>query len=175
MGTAVVESRLELRTLATLDRYLEQSGNAARSKSDLLWRVTELLCQTLVQQGFVTYMDDEEEAFVHLSSKYGALGKGGRNGRRQAADMQMAVLAKDGFDPAYASKVKTKGEDESDIKVRYRTACMLAKQYGQPTVTFEEFCDNLEKMRAQIESDKQSIAEMHDAFAHPELLKKADG
>jgi hypothetical protein len=168
MGTAVVESRIDMCVLATLDAYMCNVGQTPRSKSDLMWRVARLLHDSLVTNGLVEPVTDEMQAFTTLTERYGALGRGGRNGRTQMIDVQRATLQEDGFDSAYADNVKTKGAMTTDMRARYNEMRASLKKMGLPVhVTFEEFCENVKQTQVQMKDDAEQLVDVNAALALP--------
>lgn len=168
MGTAVVESRIDMCVLATLDAYMCNVGQTPRSKSDLMWRVARLLHDSLVTNGLVEPVTDEMQAFTTLTERYGGLGRGGRNGRTQMIDVQRVTLEQDGFDPSYATHVQTKGASVASMKARYNEMKASLKKMGLPVhVTFEEFCENVENEQRQVKDDAERLADVNAALALP--------
>lgn len=116
--SVVIEGRIPLTTIATLARYFEESGTPAGSKSDLLWKGVELLTRMLVHNEKVTAFTDVEEAFNFMSGRFGTLNRSGRGLRSLQMELQRSALEKDGFNPAYATEVKTKITQMSDAELQ---------------------------------------------------------
>lgn len=90
MKTAVVEARLDIRTLAALYNYFDGKGRRPSSRSDLIWLAVEMLTDGLrLERPSVT---DSLLVFQHTGWD---MTKGGRTGRALAKALQEDALNAD--------------------------------------------------------------------------------
>jgi hypothetical protein len=103
--TMVVEGRVSATTMATVARYLEETGKPARTKSDLLWQMGEMLCQLLVVTGKVEPIEDIDSAYTYLTERFGTINRGGRGARSMQMALQVDAIMKDELAVEHLDKV----------------------------------------------------------------------
>lgn len=78
-GDVLVQVWVDSRVLATLCRWLDNSGLYSRYMSQVVRRPLEVVAETLVEKGEVAIVDDTAEARAMLERRFGIdLNRGGR-------------------------------------------------------------------------------------------------
>lgn len=90
MKTAIVEARLDLRTLAALHRFFTARGRPPTSRSDLLWLSAEFLVELLRLSKGPT-----EEALQYFRAVGWEMTKGGRTRRALSKALQDEAISMD--------------------------------------------------------------------------------
>lgn len=142
-ATSTIEGRLDITTLATLTDYFDSVGTPARSRSDLLWKATQLLAELLVHNDKVKRREDIEDAYMYLTKRYGNMNRGGRGIRATMMALQTETLMKDGFNPdipAVRRKSEVEPPDrEAMMRSTWEAVNTLREQGGQAPVPWEEW------------------------------------
>lgn len=107
--TAVVQARVDYLTMASLAKFLTNEGQRPQSKSDLVWKATELLLQVLETAGRLERFTSIYEAahFMEIIG-LGNMSLGGKNRRAFSKAMQVEALSEEGFSRDYIENMKFK-------------------------------------------------------------------
>jgi len=116
--TAVVQARVDYVTVASLHRFLVEKGLTPQSRSDLIWKTTELLAASLEGSGQMRRFGTLGEAQEYMSrAGVGELnvGRGPRRALIRAAQSE-AILA-EGLNPEYLANLRVKGSKSGEATV----------------------------------------------------------
>lgn len=133
--TVPFEARLDVTSLATLDRYYRDSGTAPRSRSDLIYMIVQDMCHLLVRAGKVAPVESLNDAVVYLEQTFGGAGKPGRNARTLLSERRAEVLVEEGFSPDYLETTTKRNLSEEELQEAIRNAANLIKQTNVDTLT----------------------------------------
>ena len=133
--TVPFEARLDVASLATLDKYYRESGTAPRSRSDLIYMVVQDMCHLLVKAGKVAPVTSINEAVVYLEETFGGAGKPGRNARTLLSERRAEVLVEEGFTPEYLQTATKRQLTEEELQEAVAKAADLIRQTGVDTLT----------------------------------------
>lgn len=130
--TVPFEARLDICSLATIDRYYRDSGVTPRSRSELIFMAVQDLCHLLTKSNKVELITSINDAATYLEETYGGMGKPGRNSRTLLSERRAETLIEDGLDPTYL-RIATKAP-VSDEEMRAAIAKAAADLGIKPTV-----------------------------------------
>lgn len=136
--TVSIGGRVDIRSLATCAIYLDDLNAAARTKSDLLWKVVKMVANAAKQSG-VREFDTVEDALECLKVHGLDIRSNDRGRKMVGSALQEEVMQRD-FGAGLSSRVITKEMLTKTPREEYEAAADAARSMGIEPITFEEFC-----------------------------------
>lgn len=127
MATVPFETRLDVQTLASLDKWYRENGHAPRTRSDLIFMVVEDFAAMLVSGGKMERFDSLNEAAEYFARVFGSVGKPGRSERTLMAMRRAETLAADGFNSEYLRPTTKRQLTEEELQKAVADAAALLK------------------------------------------------
>ena len=127
MATVPFEARLNIETLATLDRWYRESGHAPRTRSDLIYMAVEDMCAMLIASGKTRRFESLGEAVDYFTAVYGGVGKPGRGERTMLAMRRAETLAAEGFSAEYLRPTTKAKLSDEELKAEIERATARIK------------------------------------------------
>jgi len=136
MATVPFETRLDVQTLASLDRWYREAGHAPRTRSDLIFMAVEDMAAMLESAGKMRRFESLNEAAEYFQRVFGSVGKPGRSERTLLAMRRAETLAAEGFNEEYLRPTtKRKLSDEDLRKAVEEAAAQIKTQPRVDTLT----------------------------------------
>ena len=127
MATVPFETRLDVQTLASLDKWYRENGHVPRTRSDLIFMVVEDFAAMLVSGGKMQRFESLNEAAEYFSRVFGSVGKPGRSERTLMAMRRAETLAADGFSGEYLRPTTKRQLSDEELKKAVADAAALLK------------------------------------------------
>lgn len=117
--TAVLSTRADIRSIATLAAFYESKGVRVTSRSNLLYIIIEDYSDLLVKKGLSPKIDSTVEAMQILSSlslQVSSMQTKGANRKELLKQISLEDIVAESTDPAYLDRKKKSGLTDKEIE-----------------------------------------------------------